>query len=79
MALTKEKSKTNKGEFSIISLKFLSELTGIAYQRLYSNLILKVYDSFTDNDKTTLANAMFAEVKKAFKVLGFKITIERIN
>lgn len=77
--MAKEKSKTNKGEFSIISLKFLAELSGIAYQRLYSNLVLKAYDSFTENDKTTLANAMFAEVKKAFKALGFKITIERIT
>ena len=77
--MAKEKSKTNKGEFSIISLKFLSELTGITYTRLYSNWVLKAYDSLNDNEKTTIANAIFAEVKKAFKVLGFKITIERIN
>jgi hypothetical protein len=73
------KSKTSKGEFSIISLKFLSELTNISYPRLYSNWVLKSYDSLTDNEKTTIANAIFAEVKKAFKVLGFKITIERIS
>ncbi len=79
MANEKVKSKTNKGDFAIISLNFLSELTGITYTRLYSNWVLKAYDSITDNEKTTLANAMFAEVKKAFKVLGFKITIERIS
>ncbi len=72
-------SKTSKGEFSIVSLKFLSELTGMSYPRLYSNLVRKDYDSLNDNDKTTIANAIFAEVKKAFKVLGFKITIERIS
>lgn len=75
----KIKSKTNKGEFSIISLKYLSELTGIKYQRLYENLVLKLYDSLTVNEKTTLANAMTAELKKSFKTLGFRITIDRIN
>lgn len=79
MNTVKEKSKTNKGEFAIISLKFLSEITGISYPRLYSNWVLKAYDSLNDNEKTTIANAIFTEVKKVFKSLGFKITMERIN
>jgi hypothetical protein len=75
----KIKSKTNKGEFSIISIKYLSELTGIKYQRLYENLVLKLYDSLTINEKTVLANALIIELKKSFKTLGFKVTIDRIN
>ena len=74
---TEIKSKTNKGEFSIISLKHLAAQANISYARLYNILVLKRYDSLTDNEKTHLSNVMFSEVRKAFRVIGFKIEIKK--
>lgn len=76
--MAKTKSKTNKGDFSIVSLKYLADISGISYNRLYNILVLGRYDSLTDGEKTTLSNCMFEEFGKALKVVGFKIKISRV-
>ncbi len=63
--------------FNIISLKFLSEKSGVSYQRMYHSLAHGRYNSLTDVEKTKISTALFEEVSKAFIELGFKISIKR--
>lgn len=71
-------NKNNGGGFDIISMKRLSELAKVSYRRIYDVLVVNKYDSLTDNENTQIANALFGELKRVFKVLGFKITMERL-
>lgn len=72
-----QKEKTSV--FKIIKLKYLSEITGIDYAKIYNVLVLGIYGTLTDNDRTKMSNALYQEVKKIFRAFGFNITIERIK
>ena len=64
-------AKPNKlKDFKIIRLRHLSRVSGIEYAKIRNN-IRGTYDSFEDQDRTRLFNALQAEVEKATLALGF--------
>ena len=62
----------------IISLRNLSSKAGIAYHKVYHNLV-GTFKSLTHQEKTQLANALYDGISPFLKELGFYITIHRIK
>ncbi len=71
-------SKDKTGEFKMISLRILSEKSGVDYSKIYHNL-KGTYASFTDQDRTLIFNAMHHEFEKAASALGFTAEGKRIK
>ncbi len=63
--------------FKIVNLLELSRLSKVHSQTIRNN-ILGEYSSLDANAKTQIANALYAEVRKFFKWLGFDITMKRL-
>jgi len=64
-------AKNNKlKDFKVIRLRHLSRVSGIEYAKIRNNL-RGAYDSFEDQDRTRLFNALQSEVEKAALALGF--------
>lgn len=63
--------------FPIVNLLELGRQSGINNQTIRKNF-LGEYDSLDANHKTHIANALYTEVRKVFKFLGFDITMKRL-
>lgn len=72
---TKAKKRTAK--YKIISLRKLSKESKIDYAKIYNNLSGR-YESLTVNEQTRLSNSLCEEVTEFFKIMGFKLKLERI-
>lgn len=62
----------------IFSLKKLSDLASVDYNKLY-HANAGTYNSLTDNDRARLYNALFTEFEKASAILGFTVDGKRIK
>ena len=72
-------TKKNTDKYKIINFKRVSDKSGIPYQKIYDNLVLKRYKTLDLNDKTLMCNAIVEEISPILNELGFKVTISRIS
>lgn len=63
---------------SAVSIRRLSEKTGIPYMKIRDNLIGK-YNSLKTEEKTTLVNAFHDEVTPFLKKLGYFIQVKKLK
>lgn len=78
--MSKQISKSSKRteKYKVISLKKLSEASGIDYAKLY-NALSGRYNSLSVNEKTALCNAAYEELDDFFKFLGFQMKLTRLS
>jgi hypothetical protein len=69
-------AKSKQKDPSAISLKRLSEKTGIPYMKIWNNLNGN-YNSLSNEEKTSLVNSFHAEVTPFLKKLGYFVVIRR--
>lgn len=69
--MAKKKLPTLK-QYKIISLRKLSEQSGIGRMRVYDNLRGR-YQTLTVDDQTMLANTLYEEVNLLMNALGFEL------
>lgn len=62
----------------MIVLSQLSEKSGIGYQRLYA-IINGKFDTLAPDEKTLLANTLHKGLIDAYKALGFRQEIHRLQ
>lgn len=65
-------------KFRILNVRYVAEKSGVDYNKIRHNIMGR-YDSLDANEKTMIANAIFADVDKALSFLGFKMQIKRIK
>lgn len=73
---TKSSKRTEK--YKAISLRKLSEASGVDYAKLYNSLTGR-YKSLSVHEKTALCNAAYEELSDFFKFLGFEIKVTRLD
>lgn len=72
------KSEKKTAEYKIISIRKLSEVSGVPYGKLWGNLSGRV-SSLDANEKTVLCNTVYAEMEDLFDFLGFEMKLKRIS
>jgi len=77
MAKEKSSKKTYKfaeGPFRVVNLSQLASAAKVDYHKVRFTVVGRYKDdNLTQNERTQLANALYAEVRHAFKYLGFDI------
>lgn len=72
------KTKKYNGKYKLISLRRLSEKSGIDYQKIYNSLNNK-YNGLDANERAILCNVAYEETEEFFKELGFQVNLKRIT
>lgn len=67
-----------KDHFKVISIRQLSQESGVNYNKIRESIVLikPHYSSMTDNEKTQLANTLFKNLTLVFRDLGREISIK---
>lgn len=72
-------NKKEENPYKIISVRKLSESSGINYSKIYANMINRYENNtLTDMEKTKLCNALYAELEALSTFLGVKIILKRL-
>jgi len=73
-------SKKKASKINIISIRQLSQKTGVEYFKIYNNLHKNyVTDTLDQNEKTTIVNTLIEEITPLLKTMGFVIKVERLK
>jgi len=73
-------SKKKASKINIISIRQLSQKTGVEYFKIYNNLHKNyVTDTLDPNEKTTIVNTLIEEITPLLKTMGFVIKVERLK